>query len=74
MLENRVDFYTEGIARFPVYFPNGKTSCRYCRFCWYKEAFGLYVCRLTDEYIEKADLNTRNRLCPIEFYGGENNG
>lgn len=62
-----VNWYTEGIARFAVYFPEGNTDCRHCPFCRYNEAFHTYRCLLTEEYIEKYDLDKRNRLCPIEF-------
>lgn len=64
---NAVTWYTEGIARFPVYFPEGEANCRHCEFCTYAEHFGTYRCRLTQEYLEKSQLSARGRLCPIEF-------
>ena len=71
---NGVNFYTTGIARFAVHFPNGHVNCRHCHFCRHREGFDIFICRLTDEYIEKSDLNKRHRLCPIEFEEGENDG
>lgn len=62
-----VRWYTEGIARFAVYFPEGKTNCRNCRFCHAREAFGNFYCRLADVYIQKVELDERHKMCPIEF-------
>jgi hypothetical protein len=65
--DNYVDFYTHGVVRMNVHFPHGKADCRHCRFCRYREPFNLYQCSLTDEYIEKAELEERNQFCPIEI-------
>lgn len=66
-MKNGVDWYCSGIAKFPVYFPEGQANCRHCEFCYYVEAFGIYRCRLTGAYIEKSELSERGRSCPIEF-------
>lgn len=68
---NGVDFYTEGEIRMKVYFPEGQDDCRHCEFCWYSEPFGLFRCRLTNAYIEKAELNRRNDMCPVIIGGNK---
>ena len=40
-----------------VCFPHGKADCRHCPFIRHREAFGLYQCALTDELIEKYELD-----------------
>lgn len=60
-----VRFYVEGICHMSVYFPEGLADCRHCRFCKYNKDFQTYKCMLTDDYIDKVDLNKRGRACPI---------
>ena len=66
-IDRACDWYTCGEARFPVYFPEGMADCRHCPFCRYLEDFRVYRCRLTDDYIERQDLDGRHRRCPIVF-------
>lgn len=65
--DQSIDFYTEGMVKMRVYFPHGKADCRHCRFCRFREPFNIYQCSLTDVFIEKLDLDTRNPFCPIEI-------
>lgn len=62
-----VDFYAEGIVNMRICFPHGKADCRHCRFCRFRDAFNLYQCSLTDELIEKYQLDERGRECPVEL-------
>lgn len=62
-----VKWYTEGIARFAVYFPEGEACCNTCPFCRSREGFDNYRCALTDVFIHRADLKQRHPVCPIEF-------
>ena len=63
--ESGVDFYVEGICHFSVYFPEGKADCRHCDFCKYNKDFQTYKCILTEEYIDRIDLNKRGIRCPV---------
>lgn len=65
--DNAVDFYTEGMVKMRICFPNGKADCRHCPFIRHREAFGLYQCALTDELIEKYELDKRGAHCPVEL-------
>lgn len=65
--QSSVSFYARGTAVFDVFFPGGKTDCRHCHYCRYAEAFSLYKCGLTNDYIEKNELNQRHVNCPIRF-------
>lgn len=38
---------------------------RCCRFCRLDKGFGTYACALTEEYLEKPDLDGRGRQCPV---------
>lgn len=69
---NGIVSYTEGEIRMKTYLPEGREDCRHCGFCWYLDAFGVYRCRLTDAYIEKAELGQRNEACPIDIGGTQN--
>lgn len=62
-----VEFYAEGTLHMRVHFPHGKTDCRHCRFLRHREAINLYQCVLTEELIEKYELDGRHIFCPINF-------
>ena len=67
-VRNGVKWYTEGIARFAVYFPEGECNCRNCPHCYFREGFGNYRCALLEGvYIQKHELDDRHPICPIEF-------
>lgn len=66
--DNAVEFYAEGMVKMRVCFPHGKADCRHCRFIRHREAFGLYQCVLTDELIEKYELDKRGNECPVELH------
>lgn len=57
--------YAHGVATFDVYFPDGRADCRHCPYCRYYEAFANYRCVLTNDYIERTELNRRHVNCPI---------
>ena len=65
--EHSVEFYAKATLKMPVFFPHGKADCRHCRFCRFRDAFGLYQCSLTDGLVEKYELDGRHMECPIEF-------
>ena len=65
--DEAVDFYTTGILKMRMHFPHGKADCRHCRFLRYREALNLYQCVLTDEWIEKYQLDERHQHCPVEI-------
>jgi hypothetical protein len=71
-LRGCTEWYTTRTAVLRIHFPEGAVDCRHCPYCYAREAFGNYVCRLTDFYIEKADLSERHPGCPI--IEEENNG
>ncbi len=71
MKDSGVSWYTKGIAQLDVYFPEGKTNCRYCTFCKCNKDFNTFKCMLTEEYILKENLSQRGRLYPITFDKGE---
>lgn len=65
--DNYVEFYTEGMVKMRICFPHGKADCRHCRFLRYREPIGLFQCALTDELIEKTNIDERHEFCPIEL-------
>lgn len=65
--DNAVEFYTVGTVHMRVCFPHGRADCRHCRFIRYREALGLYQCALTDELVEKYELDQRAMQCPVEL-------
>lgn len=66
-MDNAVEFYAVGRINMRICFPHGKVDCRHCRFCRHKEAYGLFQCALTDDYIEKYQLDERHENCPVEL-------
>lgn len=65
--DESVEYYAEGVVRMRICFPHGKADCRHCRFIRYRDALGLYQCTLTDELLEKYQLDDRGRECPVEM-------
>lgn len=65
--DNSVEYYAEGLVKMRVCFPHGRTDCRHCRFIRHREPLGLYQCVLTDELIEKYELDKRGAECPVEL-------
>lgn len=65
--DNSVEFYAEGYLHMRVNFPHGKADCRHCRFIRYREPLGLFQCLLTEEFIERYELDGRHIFCPISF-------
>ena len=62
-----VEFYAEGQLHMRVAFPHGKVDCRHCRFIRFREPLNLYQCVLTEELIERYELDGRHIFCPISF-------
>lgn len=62
-----IGYYTEGLAVFKVFFPEGNVGCRHCEHCHYKNEYGTYKCYLTKEYLNKSDLDQCGKQCPIIF-------
>ena len=65
--DQAVEFYTSGEVKLQVHYPHGRADCRHCRFIRHREAFGLYQCVLTEELIEKYELDKRGDMCPVEI-------
>lgn len=65
--DDAVDFYTVGIVHMRLCFPHGKADCRHCRFLRFREHLNLYQCSLTEEWIEKYELDQRHQHCPVEI-------
>lgn len=63
--DNEVLYYAEGVVHMRICFPHGKADCRHCRFVRFLEPQGLFKCLLTDELIEKYELDQRNEQCPV---------
>ena len=69
MLLNQNLFYSKGTIVRDVYFTPGQESCRFCEYCYYREHFDTFVCRITGEHMLKPTVNNgeRGRDCPILF-------
>ena len=65
--DDYVDFYTVGMVKMRMHFPHGKADCRHCPFIRFRDPLALYQCILTDELIEKYQLDERNQHCPVEL-------
>ena len=52
-MKNKVEYYTHGIAKIDVYFPEKEVNCRHCVFCKFNANFQTFSCVLTDDYISK---------------------
>lgn len=63
-----VSYYTFGVARFPVPFPEGRTICAYCPHL--TRVYGMrHQCRITDEILLYPETQ-RGERCPVEFDEG----
>lgn len=65
--DNAVEYYAEGMVKMRICFPHGKADCRHCRFIRFLEPLGIYRCALTDELVERCELDQRNEMCPVEL-------
>lgn len=66
-MENGIYWYDKAVAHVPVFFPEGKRTCQYCKlFCRYEENFKRYSCRLTDEWLLDPMHNV-GWMCPLDF-------
>lgn len=65
--DDAVEFYAEGQLHMRVAFPHGKVDCRHCRFIRFREPLNLYQCVLTEELIERYELDGRHIFCPVSF-------
>lgn len=63
---NAVTFYTSGVLKIPVYFPNGEQECRWCRFLRYDEGCHRHQCTISREYLMYPDTEV-GLDCPIDF-------
>lgn len=70
-MENGIYWYDKAVAHVPVFFPEGKRTCQYCKlFCRYEEPFKRYSCRITNEWL----MNPMHEIgteCPLVFEKGE---
>lgn len=64
---NGIEFYVIADAHIKVPFPEGFLDCRHCPFRKYEPGFETFRCKLTDEFLEKSNLNERGKMCPCEF-------
>lgn len=63
--DNEVLYYAEGVVHMRICFPHGKADCRHCRFVRFLEPLGLFKCQLTEDLIERCDLDDRPKTCPV---------
>lgn len=66
MFGRGVGWYSHGIAKVDIYFPEGEICCQWCRFCR-PDDMGRYWCRLSNEMIYNPK-NGRGQDCPIEEF------
>lgn len=66
-MKNGVSYYTKGIARIEVGFPEDNVCCHWCPWCKAEWGMNRSKCRLTDEIIY--DTEARGQFCPVELEG-----
>lgn len=64
--ENGVKYYTPGIVKLKIHFPENEISCNWCPFCRAEDALKRYWCRLTNEMIYNPYSGLADG-CPIRF-------
>lgn len=62
--DNGVMYYTQGIVRFPVNFPEDERKCKWCPFCR-KDNDIRYRCFITNRILFSTE--TLHDDCPIDF-------
>ena len=70
--DNGVSFYTKGIIRLSVNFPENEVKCQYCKFCRPEGELKRFWCRLTNEMIINPYYGI-GKECPIIFEREDNN-
>ena len=72
-MDGGVEFYAFGTITAPVPFYDGIADCRHCPKCWYDKAFGLYRCKLVDEFpilgltFTISEIDKRHDDCPLNL-------
>ena len=59
-------WFTSGIAKVPIHFPEAEIKCQYCPFCRSESELQRYWCRLTNDMIYNPSAGILES-CPIEF-------
>lgn len=62
-----VQWYTQTTIAFDEYFPEGRVCCRVCRFCRYDKNFGAFSCMITNECLERENLDGRGKDCRVQL-------
>ena len=66
MKGNGVGYYTWGIARISIPFPEDMTQCQWCPFCRNEDSLKRHKCLLTQEFLPYP-FTGRGNECPITF-------
>jgi hypothetical protein len=65
-----VQWYTQGVAKIPVSFPEDAVCCQWCPFLRADSGGMRYRCMLTDNIIYS--IGTRGESCPVVIEEDDN--
>ncbi len=68
--KNGVSWYTSGIAKVKINFPEDDICCKWCPFCRSENDLERFWCRLTNRMIYNPYIGLSDD-CPIEFESEE---
>lgn len=69
---NGVSFYSKAKAEVDIFFPEGKTVCRYCPYCYAEDSLERFRCRITPTFrIIANPFVERATFCPITEFERE---
>lgn len=66
MRDGGVAYYTPAQLRYSFGFPEDKTVCQWCPFCYASGELKRYVCRITGELLP-FPFTSRGMRCPVVF-------
>lgn len=64
--ESGVLYYTKGLLKMEISFPEDRTICQWCPFCRSEDSMKRHKCILTGEYLVYPFI-TIGAQCPIQF-------
>ena len=72
MRDDGVRYYTPALLSYEFGFPEDKTVCQWCPFCYASGELKRYVCRITGEFLPYP-FTSRGMKCPVAIIdvGGE---
>lgn len=68
-----VKWYTPGMLRWEIHFPEGQVQCQWCPLCRSRESLKRHECILTGEYLVYP-FDGIGGSCPLEFKEDQNGG